>query len=133
MSHNLTLEVRKGALAEPVIAGGRFLITPPLDEDFWLLRVRLTPTQSVVAFPKFTTIGIGFAREEDWNTNLPWACGAEEIYNHIAHNKGDKRLSRARCVAAITLLQQFIRAKDFDKPRNAEYDAAVPAPQEPTQ
>lgn len=127
MSRALKVEVRKGALAQPIIAGGAIEITPPLDEDYWLLRVRLTPTQAIVAFPKFSMLGVGFAREKDWNTNLPWSCGADEIYNHIAHNKGDKRLSRARCVAAIVLVQQFIREKNLDAPRNTKYDAVAGA------
>ena len=47
---------------------GVAMITPPIDEDYWAYRVRLSDTQSIVGFPKFGTVGIGFAVEEDWNT-----------------------------------------------------------------
>ena len=39
------------------------MITPPLDEDYWLFRVKLYEDQAIVGFPKFGTIGIGFAQE----------------------------------------------------------------------
>lgn len=82
---------------QPIFSDGKttFLLTPPIDGDYWLIRVPLTDTQAIVAFPKFFTIGIGFQREEDWNTNLPYTCGAHEIYSHIAHNKGDDTISDA--------------------------------------
>jgi len=91
MTTTLILE-RKGqadktgqfVLGEQVIGS----VTPAIDEDYWLYRVRLTQTQAVVAFPKFGTIGIGFAVEEDWNTNLPWTTLAEKILDHIWHNAG---------------------------------------------
>ena len=69
--------------------GGGIAITPAIGEDYWAYRVRLSEAQAIVGFPKFFTVGIGFAQEEDWNTNLPYTCGTEEIYDHIAHNKGD--------------------------------------------
>lgn len=85
------------------------LFTPPIDDDYWLLRVELSPAQAVVAFPKFGTIGIGFQHEEDWNTNLPYSSEAQAIFNHIAHNKGDDSVPDEDCVAAIRLLQDFIK------------------------
>jgi hypothetical protein len=85
---------------------GPFMLTPSLGEDYWAYRVRLSETQAIVGFPKFTTIGIGFAQEEDWNTNLPYTCGAEEIYDHIAHNKGDDGISREDCLTAIRMIQE---------------------------
>lgn len=90
---------------------GPFMITPGIDEDYWAYRVRLSDTQAVVGFPKFSTIGIGFAQEEDWNTNLPYTCSAEEIYEHIDHNKGDGSITREDCVAAIRLIQDAIKAE----------------------
>ena len=106
----LVLEQNAKALAEPIIAGGRVLMTPPLDEDFWLFRVKVGKGQAVVAFPKFTTLGIGFAKEENWNTNLPYTCDTEEIYAHIACNKGDGRIPKARCIEAIAMLQEAVKA-----------------------
>lgn len=80
-------------------------ITPPIDEDYWEFRVRLSETQAIVGFPKFFTIGIGFAVEDDWNTNLPYTCTAEQIYDHIEHNKGDDAISREDCLEAIRIVQ----------------------------
>lgn len=57
------------------------LITPPIDGDYWQFRVKLSDTQSIVGFPKFGTIGIGFAQEADWNTNLPYTCTAAQIFS----------------------------------------------------
>jgi hypothetical protein len=91
--------------AEGGLIGGGIMITPPLGEDYWEYRVRLSDTQAVVGFPKFGTIGIGFAAEEDWNANLPYTCGTEEIYAHIQHNKGDESITRADCLQAIRMIQ----------------------------
>jgi hypothetical protein len=85
------------------------MITPPLDEDYWEYRVQLSPLQAIVGFPKFMTIGIGFAREEDWNTNLPYLCGTEQIFQHIAHNKGDDGISDDTVREAIRLIQEAVR------------------------
>ena len=85
---------------------GPVMITPPIGEDYWAYRVRLTDRQAIVGFPKFGTIGVGFAVEdEDWNTNLPYTCDAVEIYEHIAHNAGDEAITREACVEAISLIQ----------------------------
>lgn len=91
---------------QPELSGGgaTILLTPPLDEDYWLFRVPVSETQAVVAFPKFFTIGIGFQHEEDWNTNLPYTCTAEEIYNHIAHNAAGA--PRDTCLEAICAIQE---------------------------
>jgi hypothetical protein len=85
------------------------LATPPIDDDYWIMRVPVSENQAIVTFPKFCTYGIGFQHEDDWNTNLPYRCDAEEIYNHIRHNKGDKRITKAKCLDAIRLLQAAIR------------------------
>ena len=72
--------------------------------------MRLSEIQAIVGFPKFFTVGIGFAQEEDWNTNLPFTCDADEIYEHIAHNEGDDSISREDCIAAIRLVQEAAAA-----------------------
>lgn len=95
---------------EADFGGGALAMTPPIDEDYWLYRVRLSDTQAIVGFPKFSTIGIGFAREEDWNTNLPYTCSAEDIWRHIAHNKGDDAIPDASCLAAIRMIQDAAKA-----------------------
>ena len=89
--------------------GGSLMMTPKLGGSYWAYRVILSGRQAIVGFPKFGTIGIGFAEEEDWNTNLPYRCGTEEIYDHIAHNKGDDTISREDCLEAIRLIQQAVR------------------------
>jgi len=89
-------------------------MTPPIAEDYWRFRVRLSDKQAIVGFPKFTTIGIGFAVEEDWNTNLPYSSPTDEIYEHIKHNKGDRTISKARVLAAIRLVQEAAQASRSD-------------------
>ncbi len=92
-----------------IIGDGRVMITPPINEGYWMLRVPLSDKQAIVCFPKFTTIGIGFQREEDWNTNLPYTCEAKEIFDHISHNKGDDAIADGDCVKAIAMIQDAIR------------------------
>lgn len=84
-------------------------VGPMIDEDYWAFRVRLTDKQAIVGFPKFGTIGVGFAVEEDWNTNFPYTCGTEEIYDHIEHNKGDDAITREDCLTAIRMVQDAAR------------------------
>jgi len=87
------------------LGGLNVMITPPIGEDYWCLRVKLTNKQSIIGFTKFSTIGIGFAVETDWNTNLPYQCDTEEIYNHIEHNRGDSKITKAMCLEAIKMIQ----------------------------
>lgn len=91
-------------IGETVIA-----VTPAIGGDYWLLRVPVSDDQAVVAFPKFGTVGIGFQSEEDWNRNLPHSAATEEIFAHIACNKGDPAIPDARCIEAIRLLKARIR------------------------
>lgn len=106
----LTLERRSQRDESPVFsdASGKALgvMTPPIDEDYWAYRVKLSDTQAIVGFPKFGTIGIGFAVEnEDWNVNLPYTSDAERILNHISCNKGDDSVSDEDVLVAIRLVQ----------------------------
>jgi hypothetical protein len=92
------------------IAGFSGMMTPDIDESYWLFRVALTENQAIVAFPKFGTFGIGFQVEKkDWNTNPPYTCDTEEIYNHIKINKGDKAITKKMCIDAIQTLQLKLR------------------------
>jgi hypothetical protein len=106
---DLKLEIKGQEDKTPVI--GPLVMTPPIDEGYWKYRVKVSETQAIVGFPKFFMIGIGFAVEEDWNTNLPSTCDAEEIYDHIAHNKGDDAISREDCIAAIRMIQDAVKAE----------------------
>ena len=81
------------------------LMTPAIGEDYWQFRVKVSETQSVIGFPKFFTIGIGFAKETDWNTNLPYSSSAEIIFRHIKHNKGSKAIKDEDCIEAIRMIQ----------------------------
>jgi hypothetical protein len=89
---------------------GSTMLTPPITEDYWEYRVVVGEGQAIVGFPKFFTIGIGFAVEEDWNTNLPYTSDADDIWNHIKHNKGDRSITKADCLAAIRMVQEAATA-----------------------
>lgn len=104
----LELEIRDQENLTPT--AGPFMLTPPISEDYWSYRVRVADGQAIVAFPKFGTIGIGFAVEEDWNTNLPYTSEAEAIFDHIEHNRGDDSIARETCVEAIRMIQDAIKA-----------------------
>lgn len=105
---SLTIERAEQSDLTPQI--GPFALTPPISEDYWAYRVRVADGQAIIGFPKFSTIGIGFAIEEDWNTNLPYTCDAEQIYEHIEHNRGDDTITRETCIAAIRLIQAAVTA-----------------------
>lgn len=109
----LKLEVKPQPNATGQI--GNIMITPLIDEKYWTWRVCLSDTQSIVGFPKFATIGIGFAQEEDWNTNLPYTCSTEEIYDHIKHNKGNDSISDEDCLAAIHMIQEAVTVERIGK------------------
>lgn len=102
----LERKVQKDETAK--LGGGLVIMTPPVSEDYWAYRVKLAGEQAVIGFPKFFTVGIGFAVEEDWNTNLPYACDAQEILDHIRHNKGDDAISDDDVLAAIKLIQDAV-------------------------
>lgn len=104
---DLTLE-RRDQQDDGVI-NSAISMTPSLGEDYWAYRVRLSDSQAILGFPKFGTIGVGFAVEDDWNTNLPYTCSAEEIHRHIAHNKGDDAIADEDVRAAIELVRSAAR------------------------
>jgi hypothetical protein len=104
MIMDLILEIRDQANDTLVIAGAAF--APGVGEDYWSHRVRLSETQAVIGFPKFSTVGIGFAVEEDsWNTNLPYSCPTGKIFDHIIDNKGDEEISNTDVREAILMIQ----------------------------
>lgn len=110
MNETLVLEVNDRHVENTGIINEHLAITPPIDEDYWYFRVGLSKTQAILGFPKFfTSIGIGFAEEEDWNANLPFQCSAEEIYAHIEHNKGGDAISKEDCIQAIEMIREAAR------------------------
>jgi hypothetical protein len=88
---------------------GRIMLTPAVNEDYWTYRVRLSEGQAILGFPKYYTVGIGFADEEDWNTNLPYTCSTEKIFQHIQHNRGSESITDDDIRAAIKLVQDAAR------------------------
>lgn len=92
------------------VEGGSIAFAPPVGDDYWTYRVRVGDGQAIVGFPKFSTIGIGFAVEEDWNTNLPWTVPTDRLWEHIRDNKGDDRIPDQRCIDAIRLIQEAAAA-----------------------
>lgn len=104
------MEVEKKAQQQSgVLAGGVVMMTPALDEDYWTYRVGFHEGQQLLGFPKFGTIGIGFAVETDWNTNLPYRSPAEKILEHIWHNAGPD-VTREQALEAIELIQAAAEA-----------------------
>lgn len=96
------------------IGANQVAVTPPIGEDYWLARVKLLRGQAIVCFPKFFTVGCGFAQETDWNTNLPLRTEAKKIFAHIKHNKKFSAIKDADCIEAIELLQKAV-LPIFDK------------------
>jgi hypothetical protein len=117
--NSLVLECNSGIVDQsPIMVGGiQVLITPPLDENYWMFRVKLSKSQAILGFPKFGTIGVGFAKERDWNTNLPYTCEAETIFSHIKHNKGRGNIADSDCLKAIRMVQEAAK----QTPQHAEY------------
>ena len=86
------------------------MFPPPLSRDYWLFRVVLSHDQALVCFPKLGTYGIGFQREkEDWNTNMPYVCDAERIWEHIKINRGNGMIRKSACLKGIRLLQEAVK------------------------
>jgi len=97
---------------KPVVAGNAsVMITPAINEDYWSYRVQLGGGQAIVGFPKFSTVGIGFAQEEDWNSNLPFRCSTATIWRHIAHNKGAATATDEECQKAIDMVAEAVVAE----------------------
>lgn len=111
MSTDLTLE--RQSVTEPGDLGP-IRITPPIGPDYWSYRVKLTEDQALLGFPKFGTIGVGFAREEDWNTNLPFWVPADTLWEHIKHNAGDRTITMDQVAEALGLIFDAVRADHPD-------------------
>ena len=83
----------------------RILLGTAAKEEEILFRIKLFKGQELIAFPKFSSIAISFLLEEDWNTNLPYNCNEEEIYDHIKCNKKYKEIKKEDCIKAILMLK----------------------------
>jgi hypothetical protein len=110
----LILERREQRNATDVIpvpyAVGEIFMSPVVEEEYWSYRVRLSATQAVVGFPKYSGIGIGFAVEEDYNVNLPYSTHESDIFWHIIRNKGDDSIPDDDVRAAISMIRSAVIA-----------------------
>lgn len=113
----LTLERRDQVDETGAVSAGdaTVLFTPPISEDYWEYRVMVADGQAVIGFPKFFTVGIGFAVEDwSWNTNLPYTVEPEMILQHIWGNRGENlpegAESREKVLAAIKMIQDAATA-----------------------
>ena len=102
--------------------GGIIMFTPAIDEDYWIMRVKLyhdkklNKDQSIIAFPKFGLIGVGFAIEErSWNTNLPYQTDTERLYKHIRCNKKYRVITKQTCLEGLKLLQAACKQYEKEK------------------
>ena len=103
---NLQLERRDQPNETLLFAEGLAMVSPINDEDYWTYRVVVGEHQAVVGFPKFSTIGIGFAVEgDDWNINRPYTTDTDVIWQHIRCNKGDEAIPDEWCIEAIQIIQ----------------------------
>jgi len=107
---DLILEIKNQEDRTLSLSSGNQVIiaTPDLNENYWSYRVRLSDNQAVLGFPKMATIGIGFEKEEDWNTNLPWWAPSDKILKHIIVNKGDSSIENKDVLTAIKMIREFI-------------------------
>lgn len=103
-TYKLSVEINQNANIDKSFLGGRLVVTPPIGEDWWTLRVKVSAKQSILVFPKFGIFGCGFAKEIDWNTNLPIACQVGELWNHIKVNRAG--VSEEKCLAALNLIRE---------------------------
>jgi hypothetical protein len=127
----LTVEYKKGF--EPSndtirTNEGLIMFTPDISEDYWLMRVKLYKDQSLIAFPKYGSIGIGFAQESDWNTNLPYQVEAERLYKHIRRNKKYRAITKQTCLEGLKLLQEACKQYEADKKANEPIRLNVNSP-----
>ncbi|MHA1169842.1 MAG: hypothetical protein ACTSRU_18595 [Candidatus Hodarchaeales archaeon] len=97
------------------------MMTPPLDEDYWVFRIVLHKEQALVAFPKFGTLGIGFAEEEDWNTNFPYTSDAKDTAKHIWKNRKYPEITKKILIEAIEVLRKAsVYYKTHEEPETIE-------------
>lgn len=113
---NLQLECNPNVVDSTQIfkgSGPGVVMMTPSDigkEDYWAFRVKVGEGQSVISFPKFCTLGVGFAQEkDDWNTNLPCTVDEKELFEHIRCNKGSDLIPDERCLAAIRMVCEASR------------------------
>jgi hypothetical protein len=100
--------------------GGIIMFTPDIDKDYYIMKVNLYKDQALVAFPKFGLIGVGFALESDWNTNLPYQTDTERLYNWIKRNKKYRAITKQTCLEGLKLLQDACKNYEKEQKEKAE-------------
>lgn len=88
------------------------MISPAVDEEYWLFRVKLCKDQAVLGFPKCGMVGVGMAKEvhPNSNTNLPIHSNSspekngKHIAQHIKCNKKYKSITIKMIEDAATLI-----------------------------
>lgn len=120
MTHNVEpvphLRLERKSQSDTGIISASIAMTPSIGENYWSYRVIVGEYQAIVGFPKFFTVGIGFAVEDDWNTNLPYTCTTETIWEHIRDNKGDDRIPDEWCLQAIRMVQEAAQIEEAGAP-----------------
>jgi hypothetical protein len=103
-----SMAIEKRPQKDRTIKSSTVLMMDPGTLDNWSYRVPVSKNQAIIGFPKFMTIGIGFEKEVDWNTNLPYSSDAESILAHIWHNRGSdgSKRFREKCLTAIRMIQE---------------------------
>lgn len=110
--NNMAVEIYAAKIEETKNA--RILLGGVPSNDQFLFVVNLAKGQAIVAFPKYSQcIGIDFFKEENYDTNLPYQCKAEEIYEHIKCNKKYKEIKKKDCIKAIEKIQTACRVLDI--------------------
>ena len=114
----LVVEYKEGFQpSKDCINTGKVIImfTPAINKDYYIMRVVLYKDQALVAFPKFGLIGVGFALESDWNTNLPYQTSPERLYEHIKVNKKYRAITKETCIEGLKLLQAACKQYEKEK------------------
>lgn len=123
----LILEIRDQANDTLTISDATEAVAfaPGVGRDYWSHRVRLSDEQAMLGFPKFSTVGIGFAVEDgSWNTNLPYSCPTDQILAHIIDNKGDETIDDADVREAIVMIQLAV-IDERTEARRPAFNSAV--------
>jgi hypothetical protein len=115
----LVLEKKEQKDNTMFIESGRkqVIIAPIVNEGYWLYRIKLYKDQSLIAFPKIGTLGVGFSQEEDFNRNLPFSVPPKYLMAHIWINRKYKQITKKLILEAIEMLRTQIL---IDRPGAAE-------------
>jgi len=86
----------------------------------WLFRVKLKYDQAILGFPKMGTIGIGFAKEEDWDFNVPCEESVDVIFDNIKSNKRYSDISEREVREAIQMVKAVAQRYLEERPHRED-------------